>query len=384
VHVITPEDVVADAVSVAELARSNADPRGHELGDHLATELVAAARAAGLFRMCLASELGGLRVPLPTAIEIIEDLAYADGSLGWCVAVANIAASRLAFIDEAEARVVAAEPDKLIIAGTFPPYGRGRRTADGYELSVRCTFASGCTAATWFVGGIMAEQADGTSTPLIAYFPASQGRIVRNWDVIGLRATGSHDVVADNVTVPAGRTTMTLGGPRWSADPISAVPFLGFTALVAAVPLGIARHAMTELTTVAAGKTAFGQQQTLINDPVFQGRFAAVLARLRAARDFLFHRADAVWQQAQDGALTAEARASVLLAVGEAGQAALAAARFAHEAVGTTSIRTDSMLTRCLNDVVVATRHVSFSPTAGQVAGRVALGLPPASPFWED
>ena len=380
--VIAPEDVAADAAFVADLARRHTEPLA--TGDHLPTEIVAAASAAGLFRMCLVSELGGLRVPLPTAMAIIEDLAYADGSLAWCVAVANIAASRLANIDEAEARFVAAEPDKLIIAGSFPPHGHGRRTDDGYELSVRCTFASGSMAATWFVGGMLTEQADGTVTPLVAYFPADQGRIVRNWDVIGLRATGSHDIVAEGVTVPVGRTTTMIGGPRWSTDPIAAVSFFGLAALIAAVPLGVARHAMAELVTVAGGKTPFGQSAPLIEDPAFQGRYAAVLGRLRAARGYLIDRADVVWQQARDtGAATEDARADLVLAVGEAGAAALAAAQFAHQAVGTTSIRTDSTLTRCLNDVVVATRHIAFSQTAGQIAGRVCMGRPASSPFFE-
>lgn len=63
--------------------------------------------------------------------------------------------------------------------------------------------------------------------------------------------------------------------------------------------------------------------------------------------------------------------------MGLAADAALAAARFAHEAAGTESIRTDSVLARCLNDVTVATRHVAFSPSATESAARVLLGLPP-------
>jgi alkylation response protein AidB-like acyl-CoA dehydrogenase len=290
----------------------------------------------------------------------------------------------LASIDEAEAQVVAAEPAKLIVAGGFPPYGHGRRTADGYRLSGRWTFASGCMSATWFVGGMMAEQADGTVTPLVAYFPAADGRIVRNWDVTGLAGTGSHDIVADGVAVPAGRTTAMIGGPRWSSDPVAAIPFFGLGALVAAVPLGVARHALDELAVVAAAKTSFGQGEPLINEPSFQGELAAVLGRLRAARGYLIDRADTVWQQAVAGAVTSDAQAGIVLAAGEAGAAALAAAQFAHQAVGTTSIRTGNTLSRCLNDVVVATRHVAFSRSVRQMAGRVSLGLPPGSPMWEN
>jgi alkylation response protein AidB-like acyl-CoA dehydrogenase len=380
--VIAPDDVVADAAHVADLARSNADLLA--TSDHLPTDIVDAARTAGLFRMCLASELGGLRVPLPTAVSIIENLSYADGSLGWCVATANVAASRLVTLDEAAARIIAAEPEQLIIAGSFPPHGTGRRTDDGYELSVRSTFASGCIAATWFVVGMMVEQADGAPVPMIAYFPADQGKIVPNWDVIGLRATGSHDVVAEGVVVPASCTVPLFGGRSWSTDPITMTSFAGIVSLAATVPLGIARHALDELARVAATKTPTGQQQTLINDPSFQGRLATATGRLRAARGFVLDAADVVWQQANEGAVTMDARANLMLAMGESGEAALAAAQFAHQAVGTTSIRTDSMLTRCMNDVFVVTRHVGFSESTRQVAGRISLGLPANSPFFED
>ncbi|HEY3611099.1 MAG TPA: acyl-CoA dehydrogenase family protein [Pseudonocardiaceae bacterium] len=376
---IAPTDVAADAAFVAYLARSNTELLA--TGDHLPAEIVTAARAAGLFRLCLASELGGLRVPLPAIVEIIENLAHADGSLAWCVTVANVSASLLAGVDEDEARVVAAEPEKLITAGGFPPTGQGRRTDGGYELSGRWTFASGCMAATWFIAGMMAEQADGPPKPLIAYVPASAVRIVPNWDVTGLRATGSHDIVLADVLVPAGRTTPIVGGRRWSNDPIAAIPFFGLGVLLAAVPLGIARHALDELITVAGAKVSFGQREPLANDATFQGQFAAALARLRAARSFVLDQAREVWRCAQDGAITPDVQASAMLAVGEAGEAALAATRFAYQAVGTSSIRTSDTLSRCFNDVMVATRHVAFGQLSHQVAGRVSLGLPSGSPL---
>jgi hypothetical protein len=63
--------------------------------------------------------------------------------------------------------------------------------------------------------------------------------------------------------------------------------------------------------------------------------------------------------------------------MGVVAQAATHAVRFAHEAAGTASIRADSVLYRCLNDVTVATRHVAFSPFARQNANRSLLGLSP-------
>jgi alkylation response protein AidB-like acyl-CoA dehydrogenase len=370
-----------DVAQVAALARSNADLLASS--DRLPAELVEASLAAGLYRLCLPAELGGLRVALPESATLVETLSHANGSVGWCTVVANIGAALLGRIDETQARLIASDPDRLCVAGGFPPSAQGRRTRDGYEVTGRWSFVSGCTAATWFLGGMLAEPAFEGDTPshLVAFFPADRATIVPNWDVTGLLATGSHDVAADAVAVPAGRTTPLIGGPRWSADPITAISFFGLGALVAAVPLGIARRALDELAHLATTKIPFGQRQPLVHDQAFQSRFATVLARLNSARNYLLDQAHQLWLAAEQDAVTQTAQAGSLLAVGEAAEAAVEAVRFAHEAAGTTAIRSSNTIARCHNDVLATTRHIAFNPSTRQVAGRVFLGLPAESPL---
>ncbi|WP_107654998.1 acyl-CoA dehydrogenase family protein [Nocardia suismassiliense] len=362
------------AAEVADLAGALADQPTDR--DELPAEVVRAARTAGLYRLCLPSELGGLSVPLPVTVAIIERLSKADGSTGWCTAVANAGASLLAGVDEAEARVIAAEPENLLLAGGFPPVGRGRQLGDTYELSGRWTFASGCTAATWFLGGVLVEIDGGVPFARVVFFPASQARIIRNWDVIGLRATGSHDVSADNITVPVGRSTTLFGAPRWSNDPVAAIPFFSLGAILAAVPLGIAARALEELGQLAATRVPFGQQNPLVHDPIFQDRMGAMLARLGAVRAYLYDRADDLWQSAVAGDVGPEVRTAMSMAVGEVIDAALEIVNFAHRSGGVASVRNPHVLTRCLNDVLAASRHAVFRPTARRNAARTFLGLP--------
>jgi alkylation response protein AidB-like acyl-CoA dehydrogenase len=352
------------------------DTHGVELAgsDRLPDAVYRACLEAGLYRLCLAGELGGLRIPLPDTMSIIEELSYADGSAGWCVTVGNVSASLLAGIDEPRAREIAVRPSQLSIAGGFPPVGRAEPVDGGYRLTGHWSFASGSTSATWLLGGALVTPA---GPPLVAFFPADQARVVPNWEVTGLRATGSHDVVAEDVLVPAGRTTPLVGGPRWSADPIAAVPFFALGTLLGVVPVGIAQRALDEVLELAATKVRFGRSTPLLHDHRFQDGFSAVQVQLAAARSHLFEQAGEVWRGAMEGAVTPAAQAGATLAMGLAADAALAAARFAHEAAGTASIRTGSVLSRCLNDVTVATRHVAFSPFARGNAARVLLGLPP-------
>ncbi|WP_051580670.1 acyl-CoA dehydrogenase family protein [Pseudonocardia acaciae] len=372
-------DLRERADQVAELAGRYAADLA--VSDQLPAEIVRACLDAGLYRLCLPGELGGARVPLPDSVEAIERLSYADGSVGWCAVVANVGASLLAGIDRRQAAVIAAVPERLCIAGGFPATGRGVRADGGYLLTGRWSFASGARAATWLLGGMTVPPAgdgdgDGDGPAwLVGFFPAEQARIVPNWDVIGLRATGSHDVVADEVLVPAGRTTP-LVGPRWSNDPIAAVPFFALGPLLGAVPLGIARRALDELVKLAGTRVRFGQPRPLAADPGFQDRFTSVLARLGAARSYLADRAAEVWRTAVAGEVTPMAQAGAALAVGEAAEAALDAVQFAHREAGTAAIRADGVLTRCLTDTMVATRHVAFSQFFRRDAGRRHLGVP--------
>lgn len=370
------DSTLAAATDIADIARALADQPIDR--DELPEEVVRASRAAGLYRLCLPSELGGKSLPLPLIVSIIERLSAADGSTGWCTAVANAGASLLAGVDEEEARAIAADPENLLIAGGFPPIGQARRLGDSYELSGRWPFASGCAAADWYLGGVLVEPVDGGAPAArVAFFPAHQARIIRNWDVIGLRATGSHDVSVEKITVPVRRTTTLFGAPRWSGDPIAAIPFFSLGAMLAAVPLGIAERALEELGLLAATKVPFGQRQPLAHEPIFQDRTGAMLARLGAARAYLFERTEDLWQSAITDAVTPEVQVEMSLAVGEVVETALEIVNFAHRSGGTASVRNPHVLTRCLNDVFTASRHAVFRPTARRNAARAFLGLSP-------
>jgi len=338
--------------------------------DRLPAELVESSLASGLYRMCLAAELGGLATPLPTTVAVIEELSHADGSLGWCTAVANGCAGLLAGLPEAEARFVAQDPERLSVAGGFAPVGRAVLDGADRVLTGRWGFASGATSATWFLGGAMLEEG-----PRVGFFPAGAGQVVDDWDVLGLRATGSHTVVAHDVRVPAARWIQLFdrSTPSWSADPQARVPF-GANGMLAAVALGIARRALDELATLAVERKPFGQQHVLAEDAPFQFDFGQAHARLEAARHHLLDVQQTVWDEAIAGAVRPRTEARTALACGHAADTALETVQFTHRNAGTAAIRGTGALTRCLHDVMVATRHVALGRIPRTAAGRSLLG----------
>ena len=377
----TERDLRAEALDVAASLRTRSSTSGGETS--LAPDVVEALRSTGLFRLCLPSELGGPGTPLPAVLGAVEAISQADGSAGWCVAVANSSVSLLAALDRREAAAIAADPEQLCVAGGFAATGRAVRSGDALVISGRWSFASGCSAATWFLGGVRPVDEDGQpqGESVVAFFPADQAAIVPNWDVAGLRATGSHDIVAEATRVPVGRTCGLLA-PRWSSDPIARVPFLALGAmLTAATVLGMAERAIEEIIDLAQTKVHFGRRTVLADEEPFQQELAAVVGPLRASRAYLSGHAEAVQAKAAAGNVPTIDQAEAFLAAGAVRDAALRAATFAHDAGGTTSIRQESALNRCLQDILVATRHVALTSTPAGAVGRVLLGQGPQPPI---
>jgi alkylation response protein AidB-like acyl-CoA dehydrogenase len=118
---------------------------------------------AELFWVLVPRELGGGEASIVDAVAVFEELAYADGSTGWS-AMANATSSAFAAIytgDDA-AKKMFGPNGRGIHAGMFGPVGTARATDDGFSVSGKYQFGSGCAHASWFAAGTQEVDADGT------------------------------------------------------------------------------------------------------------------------------------------------------------------------------------------------------------------------------
>jgi alkylation response protein AidB-like acyl-CoA dehydrogenase len=97
---------------------------------------------------------------------------------------------------------VYAEGPDVVFAGTIFPPQKAVRVEGGYRVSGRWPFGSGSPGAELIGVGIKTDDPTGTGLPRMAVMPAHKVRIEPNWDVIGLKGTGSHDLVVEDVFVP--------------------------------------------------------------------------------------------------------------------------------------------------------------------------------------
>ncbi|MBF6469250.1 acyl-CoA/acyl-ACP dehydrogenase [Nocardia beijingensis] len=132
--------------------------------------------------------------------------------------------------------------------------GRAERVDGGYRVHARKAPASGCEAGTVLVTSVRWDDApDGPQVLHCAIPFAAHGvRIERTWDTLGLRATGSHTVVLEDVFVPDAAVSLTRPATVW--PPLLNVVLGAAMPLVMAAYLGIADGAVDLATTLAAGR----------------------------------------------------------------------------------------------------------------------------------
>jgi len=265
----------------------------------------------------------------------------------------------------------------------------------GYRVSGRGAYASGCWHETWHLAFCNIYE-DGATKPrsglagapevAVVHLPRAQVRILDTWEVSGLCATGSHDVVIEDVFVPEAFvwkfTLEASRGPRFSA-PLFRFPFIGFFGWpMGAVALGIAQAAIDEITGVSQDKVPRSSTVTLHEKPLFQTQLAQAVALLHSARAWLHAVITRVWEKTLcgDGA-SFQDRAEFLLAATNATRSAAAAVDLAYTAGGGSANYRRSPLQRQMRDIHAVTQHIGTAPAQYETAGRMLLGLQPENPF---
>jgi alkylation response protein AidB-like acyl-CoA dehydrogenase len=244
-----------DGPAILERARAAApvlrdEAAASEAARQLTPRAVEALRATGAFRMPMPRAWGGPEVDIPAQFAVVEELARADGSAGWCAMIAAGAGFFRAALPDEVADALYPDLDGVTAGFVQAPVGRLDVVDGGYLLSGRWPFGSGCTHAAvimggglLFDGGELVVTADGRPENRIAALPADRFEILDTWYPGGLAGSGSHDYTIEGAFVPAEQTFVLddLGGRR--EGPLYAWPGL-FLHLMSAVPLGVARAAL--------------------------------------------------------------------------------------------------------------------------------------------
>jgi indole-3-acetate monooxygenase len=350
--------------------------RGDEIerGRRLPPDLVEQLRATGCFRLLVPRRLGGSQAELAEHLQIMRDLARADGSVGWTMMIGTSAPVVFGGLPPATFDAVYAGGPDVAGAGAFNPKGVATPVDGGFRVSGRWSFASGCQHADWFIAHCLVD--DGRVPPLrMMVLPAADVEILDTWSVMGLCGTGSHDFTIEDVFVPDERTYSIFddGGIE---GPLGRIPELSFSSLqIANVALGIAEGALSEVTTLATGKVPLFADSTLAANPLFRHQLGAADAHLRAARALLDTEAAETWATALSGGeFDPELRARIREAATWVTTASAEVVDAAYTAGGGTALYSTSPLQRRLRDAHAVTQHFAVKADTLTLAGAVLAG----------
>lgn len=164
---------------------------------------VKALEATGFFRMLQPQRYGGLEADPIDFFTAVKEIASADGSTGWISSVLGVHPWQVAlFPDEAQQAVWGSDPDTRL-SSSYAPTGKAVLTEGGYKLSGKWSFSSGSAHASWVLLGGLVFNEDGNVVDFKTFLvPRDKYEIVDVWNVVGLRGTGSNDIVVEETFIP--------------------------------------------------------------------------------------------------------------------------------------------------------------------------------------
>ncbi|MFB4269610.1 acyl-CoA dehydrogenase family protein [Nonomuraea sp. GTA35] len=343
-----------------------------EAGGRLTTPVVDALHEAGLFGIWVPVPLGGAELSPGELLDVFEELTYADPSTGWVVMATTLENGTAgAYLGDDAVERVFKGPRMPLIAGQGTRPGVAVPENGGFRLTGQWSFASGMYHAQY---AHSAAAVEGTGEVRIFISPMEDVKMLGNWDVLGLRATGSIDYTIDGAFVPHSQshdfsTTEPLRG--------GAIFRLGLLdqALIchSGWALGIGRRLLDELARYAGARS--GRPGQLAGSDAFHAGFARAEARFRAASALIRETWDDVERTLDGGGrLGVRQETMVRLALNHITSTIAGVAGFVYASGGTTSLR-DGLIQRLFRDAQAGTAHILSGPQVLQECGRELAGL---------
>jgi 3-hydroxy-9,10-secoandrosta-1,3,5(10)-triene-9,17-dione monooxygenase len=384
------DDVVAWAQSMVPRLAQRADEA--ERLRRLPDATIAECDEAGIWRLVIPPERGGYGLGLRSLCEMSRILAQGCMSTAWTVSFLTLHNWFVLRADEAVQAAVFGDAPFVRMATPLAPDGEALPVEGGYRLTGRWQWATGIMHSDWVaVMAFVPAGANGAGgpTPRVLLASVDDVEIVDVWHTSGMRATGSHDVAANDLFVPEDHT-LSLDALRGDEPPGARlrpdVAFLRYpmssvlTLYASATAVGGAEAAVAQFRDLVSGRVlshSAGDRQ--VEQGTSQARLGSALATVRASR--------AVWSAAIDelcaaydggGSLARHERATFRLAAAHAVKLAREAVEICGVGAGAGQYFDGVAFQRIERDLATLKGHVVYDwDRVTQLAGRLELGFPP-------
>ena len=352
-------------------------------------------KSAGHIRLLQPKQYGGLEVHPREFAETVMALAALDPSAGWINGVVGVHPYQLAYADPRVAAEIWADDVDTWVASPYAPQGVARPVDGGYIFNGRWQFSSGTDHCEWIFLGALLGDAEGKPVMppqmLHMVLPRSDYEIVEDsWDVVGLRGTGSKDVIVRDAFVPSYRTMDAFKVMDGTAQreagmtetlylmPWSTMFPLGISSATIGIAEGaLAAHLDYQRERVSAAGTA------IKDDPYVMYAIGEAAADINAARQEILANADRIYDIVDSGrevsfADRAAGRRTQIRAVWRA----VMAVDQIFSRSGGNAMRMDKPLQRYWRDAHTGLAHAIHVPgTAYHASALSSFGVEPQGPL---
>jgi 3-hydroxy-9,10-secoandrosta-1,3,5(10)-triene-9,17-dione monooxygenase len=358
---------------------------------HLPDATVKSMKTIGSIRLLQPESHGGLEVHPREFAETVMATAALDPAAGWINGVVGVHPYQLAYADPRVADEVWADDVDTWVASPYAPQGVAKPVDDGYIFNGRWQFSSGTDACDWIILGAMIGDADGR--PLMPpqmlhmILPRSEYEIVPDsWDVVGLRGTGSKDVIVKDAFVPTYRTMDAMkvmdGSAQIEAGMTKTLYKMPWSTMF---PLGISSATIGICEGALAAHLDYQRERVnssgvaVKDDPYVMHAVGDAAAEIEASRQALLANVDRVYDIVEAGReVPFETRAAVRRSQVKAVWRAVAAVDEIFSRSGGNALRMDKPLQRYWRDAHAGVAHAIHTPgTVYHASALSSLGIDP-------
>lgn len=350
------------------------------LATELSPEVVRMIDDLGVFAMMAPRDVGGGEATPAELIDVISELSYWDGSAGWYAhAVMTGGSVAGAFLGDRAVEAIFPNGRFVHAAGQAAPTGKAVREGDHYRISGRYSFGSGSPHAQFIVGGYVLHEdgkpvlsEHGAPVMLIGLAPRETVKFLGNWDVIGLRGTGSYDFEVTEQLLHADFFHNTAAPVHRRGGALYRMGFMALPCIShGAFAIGAARRVLDEWLAFARGKPR-GSGKPMSESEVFQRDFAVASADLRAADAWFRGTFDGLYAAAAAGDdIAARMRLDGRLSTSHAFVVATRLAQAAFASCTTHAVRNGSRIQRAFRDIQAGNAHFLTAEQSLIDAGKV-------------
>ena len=349
-------------------------------------DVLDALHEARLFRLLIPRSCDGEEVEPATLFQVVEAVAQGDASVGWCMGQGSGVSMGAAYVKPEVARTVFGDERAVAATGPNNPKATALVCEGGYRVTGEWSFASGSRHSAWLFGhatvcepgGKPRVGPDGKPLELrTLLFPKSSATMNDDWNVIGLKGTGSVSYsVKDLFVTDDFSFTRESDADRREPGPLYRFSMFNmFGVGFSGVALGIARRALDDFIKLALIKKPYAATELLCDNNVIQSQVGLSEARLQSSRTYVIETYRRLYQSVAQGLrFTQDMRIANRIVTCYAIQQAREVVNFVYHAAGATAIFESNPFERRFRDLHTVTQQGQGQYSNFETLGQTLMG----------